>query len=171
MTLTQEQIAALPGLVAEATPGPWVQSHRRGHDEMYRTQVYREDDADNSICTLHWHSIPITNGYRTDRGENAALIALAPDLAATVIEQQRIIAQLSEDASRAAGLALEVERLTAENADLKNSVVTFCAPWAVRYAEDHGMPEGHLHPTHYDILANAGARMAHFTRAALGGKP
>jgi hypothetical protein len=55
----------------------------------------------------------------------------------------------------------------AEIADLKTSVVAFCAPWAAQYAEMFGLPAGHLHPTHYDILAKCGARMDDFTRADL----
>jgi hypothetical protein len=53
----------------------------------------------------------------------------------------------------------------AEIADLKTSVIAFCGPWAAKYAEDFGLPDGHLHPTHYDILAKCGARMDNFTRA------
>lgn len=60
-----------------------------------------------------------------------------------------------------------VAALEAENAELKSSVIAFCAPWAVRYARDHGLPEGHLSPVHYDILERCGARMVDFTRAAL----
>lgn len=51
--------------------------------------------------------------------------------------------------------------------DLESSVIAFGAPWAVTYARDFGLPEGHLHPTHYDILEAAGAQMDSFTRAAL----
>jgi hypothetical protein len=47
---------------------------------------------------------------------------------------------------------------------LKLDVVAFCAPWAVEYADMHGMPKGHIHPAHYDVLAKAGARMDDFTR-------
>lgn len=52
-------------------------------------------------------------------------------------------------------------------AELKGYVVTFCGPWAVQYSRDFGLPEGHLHPTHYDILEKCGARMDDFTRAKL----
>jgi len=52
-------------------------------------------------------------------------------------------------------------------AELKQYVVTFCGPWAVQYSRDFGLPEGHLHPTHYDILEKCGARMDDFTRAKL----
>lgn len=52
--------------------------------------------------------------------------------------------------------------------DLRLSVQAFCGPWAVQYARDHGLPEGHLFPCHYDILERAGARMVDFTRHAEG---
>lgn len=61
----------------------------------------------------------------------------------------------------------ERDRLRAEVADLRESVVAFAAPWAGQWAKDHNLPHGHLHPVHYDILAKAGARMDDFTRAAL----
>lgn len=73
-------------------------------------------------------------------------------------------------ASPAVVLALlgRLERAEAENADLRTSIVAFCAPWAAKWAREHGLPHGQLHPTHYDILEKAGARMDGFTRAALG---
>lgn len=52
----------------------------------------------------------------------------------------------------------------AEVADLRASVIAFGGPWAAAYARDHGLPPGHLHSTHYDILARAGARMNDFIR-------
>jgi hypothetical protein len=58
----------------------------------------------------------------------------------------------------------EIIRLRAENADLRVSVVAFGAPWAVQDAQDWGAPPKHIHHTHYDILARAGARMDDFTR-------
>ncbi len=64
----------------------------------------------------------------------------------------------------------KVAALTAENADLKSSVIAFGGPWAVEYAKQRGLPDGQLIPTHYDILKQAGARMDSFTRAALGDK-
>jgi hypothetical protein len=54
--------------------------------------------------------------------------------------------------------------LAAENDDLKISVVAFCAPWAVQYAKERNLPDGHLCATHYDILKRAGARMVDFVR-------
>ena len=62
------------------------------------------------------------------------------------------------------GSQYEIERLRAENADLKVSVIAFCAPWAVQYAEERGLPHGTIFAHHYDILANAGARMIAFKR-------
>lgn len=51
-----------------------------------------------------------------------------------------------------------------EIADLRLSVKAFCGPYAVQFGMDHGYPEGHLHPVHYDILLCAGARMDDFVR-------
>lgn len=47
---------------------------------------------------------------------------------------------------------------------LRSEVISFCGPHAARHAEEHGLPPGHLHPVHYDILARAGARMVDFVR-------
>jgi len=63
--------------------------------------------------------------------------------------------------------ASEIERLRGALEKAHQNVVAFCAPWAVRYAQDHGFPRDHLHPAHYDILEKAGARMDDFTRAVL----
>lgn len=70
----------------------------------------------------------------------------------------RLIAERDE-ARRAA------KKLAAEVIDLKTNVIAFGMPWAVSYASAFGLPYGHLHPTHYDILLNAGARMDEFIRA------
>jgi hypothetical protein len=64
-------------------------------------------------------------------------------------------------------LRAQLAERDAEIADLRTSVVAFGSAWAVDYAAKHGLPSGHLHPTHYDILRKAGARMDDFTRAAL----
>lgn len=67
---------------------------------------------------------------------------------------------ISSLASRDARIA----ELEGEVNDLKQSVIAFCGPWAGIYARDFGLPDGHLHPTHYDILERCGARMVDFTR-------
>ena len=59
-------------------------------------------------------------------------------------------------------------KMREENEDLRSSVVAFCAPWAVTYAREHGLPDGHLFANHYDILERAGARMVDFTRHVQG---
>ncbi len=51
--------------------------------------------------------------------------------------------------------------------ELKGWVVAFGAMWCSKYAAEHGLPVGHLHPDHYDILADCGARMDDFVRADL----
>lgn len=91
MTHTTEQ---LEGLLADATPGPWVQSHREGLDGNYRTEIYTTEDPDNTIAGCHWHSVPTLNGFRADRAANAALIAAAPTIAAELIAARKRIAKL-----------------------------------------------------------------------------
>ena len=61
--------------------------------------------------------------------------------------------------------------LAEENERLRSCVVSFLAPWAVRYADDFGLPKGHLHASHYDLLAECGARMDDFTRHPLTTHP
>lgn len=55
-------------------------------------------------------------------------------------------------------------RLLEQVEDLKCSVVAFGAIHAVRHAEMHQLPPGHIYAVHYDILKNAGARMDDFAR-------
>lgn len=81
-------------------------------------------------------------------------------------EQARDAAQVLMSALRQG--QERIERLEAENARLRQDVIAFAGPWAANYAREHDLPKGHLHPDHYDILANAGARMDSWTRAALG---
>ncbi len=61
------------------TKGKWSQSHREQSDGMYITQVY--DESGQSICDLNWHSVGLgCSGFKTDRKENAQLIAVAPEM-------------------------------------------------------------------------------------------
>ena len=60
-----------------------------------------------------------------------------------------------------------IERLERELAEASQTIVAFAGPWAVAYAKERGLPEGHLHAVHFDILKKAGARMDSFTRAAI----
>lgn len=78
---------------------------------------------------------------------------------------QAIAAKFQGAESVARSATERAERLEKENADLKSSVIAFAAPWAVSFGEGHGLPKGHLHPAHYDLLARCGARMVDFTRA------
>lgn len=106
--LTQEQIAALPGLVAEATPGPWlVETEAEPEEEFPAIYVCSlETQCDATAVATMGAAVRIPQARKV---ADARLIALAPSLAATVIEQQRIIAALAEDASKAAGLAAALE--------------------------------------------------------------
>ena len=51
--------------------------------------------------------------------------------------------------------------------ELRSCVVAFGAPSMVQWARDSGLPEGHLHPEHYDLLERCGARMVDFTRGEI----
>ena len=77
-------------------------------------------------------------------------------------------AEQTDDAIPLLGEAHDaLKALLAEIADLRSSVLAFAASAAVEHARAHGLPAGHLHPTHYDILARAGGRMTSFVRAEL----
>ena len=52
-------------------------------------------------------------------------------------------------------------------AELKEWVSTFVVLWASQWAGDFGLPDGHLHPVHFDILKRCGARMDDFVRAEI----
>lgn len=62
----------------------------------------------------------------------------------------------------------DIKRMEAEIRELKELVVVFCAPHAVQHGHDMAWPSGHIHPTHYDILARVGARMTDFVRHEVG---
>ncbi len=49
-------------------------------------------------------------------------------------------------------------------AELKDWVIAFGGPWAAQYAREFDLPDGHLHPRHFDILKRCGARMDDFVR-------
>ena len=84
-------------------------------------------------------------------------------------EQNRIAAEIVRRLNSPAPAQDDdkLRELQAEIEDLKSSVIAFCAPWAVQYAKDWGLPDGHLDATHYDLLERCGGRMDAFTRAAL----
>ena len=131
--------------LTEYAPGPW------------------KVDSDGDVYADNSFSIAQIWDIVEDFSEHAEtkLILSAPALRDTV----------SGLADLADAQAQENARLRAENADLKTSVVAFGAVHAVTYAKQWGLPDGHLHPHHYDILEKAGARMVDFTRAALGDAP
>lgn len=64
----------------------------------------------------------------------------------------------------ASAIMAERERAAAEIAELKSEVMAFCAPHAVHYARQCGLPDSHIHSVHYDILEKCGARMVGFKR-------
>jgi len=58
----------------------------------------------------------------------------------------------------------QLQAMQDEINDLRISVIAFGGPMMVAYAKDHGLPDGYLYSTHYDILKKAGARMTDFRR-------
>lgn len=66
--------------------------------------------------------------------------------------------------AEADSLRVRVEQMEKEIEELRIEVLAFGAPYAVQYAKEHGRPEMHLHPAHYDALKNAGGRMDDFVR-------
>lgn len=106
--MTPEQIAALPGMLESATAGPWRVCETSIDGKKYGGCWVEGPDETDYEGRKHGMLIPMSGSggamsYTTrlvDRQDhdhndtNARLIALAPDLAATVIEQQRIIAEL-----------------------------------------------------------------------------
>jgi hypothetical protein len=83
-------------------------------------------------------------------------------------EHAEVVARLEVMREAVVGVRAERDALAAEVADLKISVIAFGATAMHQWAQYHGLPRGHLHPEHYDILARAGARMDDFTRAEVG---
>ncbi|MFN7002166.1 MAG: hypothetical protein ACK4NW_01905 [Roseinatronobacter sp.] len=113
-TLTADEIAALPGMVAGATPGPWS-GHNMVHADTGEQMTPEElgDYVCNSVKMGDYDRFLFVSG-RHDNGMpadvchtgngpkgpyNTALIALTPRLAVTVTAQQREIERLREELS------------------------------------------------------------------------
>lgn len=96
------------------TPGPWEQSHREvmGRDGLF-TVVYRADDPDNLIASLHWHSVKTDKGWTTDRAANAHLIAAAPDMYEALEDTAALAAALTSHTIRINGQYVEVREAVA----------------------------------------------------------
>jgi hypothetical protein len=84
------------------TKGKWSQSHREQSDGMYITQVY--DESGQSICDLNWHSVGLgCSGFKTDRKQNAQLIAVAPEMY-----------KMLDDLAKGRGVDYPIEQLLAK---------------------------------------------------------
>lgn len=86
--LTKEQIAALPGMVADAIPGPWKADKHPAFGSIYVRDDPVQWDGRGRLYVAD------VNGARPFGDATARLIAHAPTLAATVIEQQAEIERL-----------------------------------------------------------------------------
>ena len=96
--LTKEQMDGLSELVADATPGPWWTDAEYEPEELGCAVIAANTDCgplpgNPTRGMVAWCSMLIHERAR-ECEENARLIALAPSLAATVIEQQAEIERL-----------------------------------------------------------------------------
>ncbi len=142
--------------------------------DLKRTKVHANRLAgERDALRDEWREIAA--GLTTEEPEVGALWPMVAEvsgsLAAVRLHLKNEVA--AHNATKAERDAANAARLAAEGeiADLKLSVIAFAAPHAVCWSAERGFPPGHLHPTHYDILAKAGARMDSFTRAALTTAP
>lgn len=87
--LTKEQIAALPGLVSKANDGPW--ELHDATDYSGRSTTHYQEVWDDSLNVI---AAEVYRAHGDGGPANMRLIALAPSLAATVIEQQAEIERL-----------------------------------------------------------------------------
>lgn len=122
--MTDTSTEAVMALLDGVTPGPWEQSHRQRYDGMHSTEVYPANDPDNTIATVHWHSVKTDTGYTTDRAENARLIAAARDLVPTLLAERE-------------ALAADVARLTAERDAARDLALDEAAALCVAYNRKH----------------------------------
>lgn len=144
-------------LAMAATPGPY---------NVYAETVTTKDDAIAECAYQVHHTDPFVGKvYMLNAsGKCPAVTGCGPTSEANA----RFFA--AADPQTVIGLLDRMEALAAENAELKQNVIAFAAPHAASYARDFGLPDGHLHPQHYDLLEKCGARMVAFTRSALSGK-
>jgi len=148
-----------------------------GHDAAREIEALAAANAalvkERDALREEW--VEIAAGLTDEQPEVGALWPLVSEVSGALsasrnLFRNEIAAHNRTKTERDAALA-RAERLEAENADLKISVIAFCAPVAVDAARDWRLPANHLLPHHYDILEKAGARMASFTRAALATEP
>lgn len=144
--------------LAKAAGGvAWHAGHLCRDDHPCDCAYIFDDGHAGAVASVHVdNGLPIADGGN-DAPETELAKAIQRFIAAanpaTILD---LIASARRDAE-------EIERL-------KSDVCAFAAPWAVTYARDMGLPEGHLHPSHYDLLERCGARMVDFTRAAHTGE-
>jgi len=77
------------------TPGPWLSTHRKGADGMYRTEVL--SDEYGGIATCDWTPKHCGGGVTsTYREANARLIAAAPDMF-DVLQEFKIASDIQDN--------------------------------------------------------------------------
>lgn len=107
--MTPEQMADLPRLLEQATPGPWERNGMTGPAPIMNGSLHRiKIDGFDAVFAAGWLNEP-DNALQAEA--DVDLIALAPTLARHVLTQQAQIAALAEDAARAHDLALKNEAM------------------------------------------------------------
>lgn len=76
----------LEKLLSEATPGPWREAYLDQNDQRVVRAAHFE------ICTCWHHCV---GSIENEMEANARLVALAPDLAAALIEAEKALAYFS----------------------------------------------------------------------------
>jgi len=65
--------------MSKFTPGPWETAYRKNGDGMFRQDIF--DNMGSTIAVASWHPVRVDERTtRTDREDNARLIAAAPEL-------------------------------------------------------------------------------------------
>lgn len=120
-TTTDDLISEIEAAAKAATPGPWIQSHRRSVHGGYRTEIYTDDDE--VVATASWYPKPLTpTTTGTYRPDNAQFIAAA--------NPANVLALIAELRS----LRADAERYRWLRDRIKNKgdmVIAKCSEWSI----------------------------------------
>lgn len=81
--------------MSKFTPGPWETAYRKNGNGMFRQDIF--DDMGRTIAVASWHPVRVDDRTtRTDREDNAHLIAAAPEMYEELVQANDIIRKLGE---------------------------------------------------------------------------
>jgi len=95
----------------------WTQSHREVNDG-FRTQVFPTDDPDNTIATIHWHSVKTETGFRTDREKLGRRIARVPQMEAALLAAEELAKAADDLCERYLEIATGPEDISRSDVDV-----------------------------------------------------